>query len=254
MKTIVDYKKAAAEFVATIKTSPDVAAVYLYGSLARGKIVPGLSDIDFWVFIKDEAFFSKDAFIKMMGTLIHAGECLANKGLPDYHAFCYYQLAEANRLPAGLVPNLQSDASSRLMFGDDIRKQMASSEASFFAHKMSYFADIRRHVFLPLTPYLQMETEAIDEKAESYILGGLKYVKFTAEAGCAALSVYPGELAAIDKLKDLLPEVETAVIREIESFRINYKPEQDREQLKTMLVKALNFVESVHVQLRRAQQ
>jgi hypothetical protein len=221
--------------------------------MARGTIVPGLSDIDFWVFVKDEAFFSKDAFVEMMGTLVRAGECLTNKGLPDYHAFCYYELSEAGRLPAGLVPNLKSDASSRLMVGDNIREQMGTSAASFFAHKTSYFADMRRLVFLPLTPYLRLEAEAIDEKAERYILGGLKYVKYAAEAGCAALSVYPGELAAIDKLKELLPEVETAVIREIESFRVNYTSEQDRGQLKTMLVKALNFVESVHIQLRRTQ-
>lgn len=253
MKTITDYHEAAEEFVATLKKSPYVAAAYLYGSLARGEIVPGLSDIDFWVFIKDEAFTSKNTFIEMMESLIQAGERLASKGLPDYHAFCYYELSEARNLPAGLVPNLQSDASSRLMFGDNVREQMGSSAASFFAHKMSYFADMRRHVFLPLTPYLGLKTEAIDEKAERYILGGLKYVKYTAEAACAALSVYPGELGAIDRLKELLPEVETAVIREVEAFRVNYKPERERHQLIPMLAKALDFVESVHIQLRKTQ-
>jgi predicted nucleotidyltransferase len=248
MKPTAEYKNALANFTAAIEEAPDVAAVYLYGSMAREEIVPGQSDIDFWVFVRDEAFADEAAFSKMLNGLAQAGACLAESNIPDFHAFCYYALSEANWLPAALVPNLQSDASSRLILGDDIRPRMSSSEASRYAHKTSYFADMRQHMFLPLTPYLQ--PVVLDEKAARQILGALKYVKYVAEAACAALAVYPGELEAINKLKELLPQVDTAVIKEIESFRIHYTAERDRDMLQVILLKALTFIESIHLQIR----
>ncbi len=248
MKPTKVYQEAVSKFTAVIGDEDQVAAVYLYGSMARGEIIPGKSDVDFWVFVKDDAFESKEAFIKLMAGLVQAGESLAQSDIPDFHAFCYYAESEANWLPACLVPNLQSDASSKLMLGSDRRPTMSSTAASRYTHKTSYFATMRRLMFLPLTPYLQMDT--FNEKMTQHILGALKYVKYVAEAACAALSAYPGELAAIDKLGELLPEVETAVIQEIESYRVNYTPERDQPTLKPMLIKALNFIESVHLQLR----
>ncbi len=248
MKPTKAYKEAVSKFTTVIADVPQVASVYLYGSMARGEIIPGKSDVDFWVFVKDDAFESKEAFTELMAGLVQAGESLAQSGIPDFHAFCYYAVSEANWLPACLVPNLKSDASSKLMLGSDIRPSMNSTKASRYAHKTSYFATMRQLIFLPLTPYLKMDI--FNEKMTQHILGALKYVKYVAEAACAALSVYPGELAAIDKLGELLPEVETAVIKEIESFRVHYITERDQQALKPMLVKALNFVETVHIQLR----
>lgn len=248
MKPTKAYQEAVSKFTTIIHDVPLVDAVYLYGSMARGEIIPGKSDVDFWVFVKDDAFESKEAFTEMMTGLVQAGESLAQSDIPDFHAFCYYAASEANWLPACLVPNLQSDASSKLMLGADMRPAMSSTEASRYAHKTSYFATMRELMFLPLTPYLKLDT--FNEKMTQHILGALKYVKYVAEAACAALSVYPGELAAIDKLGELLPEVETAVIKEIESYRVHYTPERDQQALKPMLIKALTFVETVHLQLR----
>mgnify|MGYP001378772419 CR=1 FL=1 len=247
MKPTEEYKSAVAEFTAVIGSVPEVAAVYLYGSMARGEIIPGQSDIDFWVFVHDEAFGNEADFDRMMNGLVEAGERLAQHNIPDFHAFCYYALSETNWLPAGLVPNLQSDASSKLILGKDVRSQMNSTDASRHTHKASYFADMRQYMFLPLTPYLQLDT--FNEKVTRHVLGALKYVKYVAEAACAAMSAYPGEVGAIDKLNELLPPVDTAVIKEIESFRIHFTPERDQESLKTMLIKALTFVETVHIQL-----
>lgn len=248
MKPTEEYISAVAEFATAIGGVAEVAAVYLYGSMARGEIIPGQSDIDFWVFVHDEAFDNEAEFDRMMNGLVQAGERLAQHNIPDFHAFCYYALSEANWLPAGLAPNLQSDASSKLICGKDVRSQMNSTDASRHTHKVSYFADMRQYMFLPLTPYLQLDT--FDEKVTQHILAALKYVKYVAEAACAAMSAYPGELDAIGKLTELLPQVDTAVIKEVESFRVHFTPERDQELLKTMLIKALMFVETVHIQLR----
>ena len=248
MKPTKVYVDAVSQFTKTIQDVPHIASVFLYGSMAREEIIPGYSDVDFWVILQDDAFANKKNFVETMAGLVESGELLANSGVPDFHAFCYYAASELDWLPAGLVPNLQSPRSSKVVVGTDVRAQMASTEASIYAHKMSYFADMRTQMFLPLTPYLAQMS--FNEREEQHILLALKYVKYVAEAACASLNVFPGELDAITKLQELLPAVNTAVIHKIETFRIQYTAE-DKKNLKSILVSALNFVEAVHLQLRR---
>ncbi len=247
MKPTEQYNDTLAQFVQTMRT-PQVKSCYLYGSMARDDIKPGQSDIDFWVFLDDEVFENKIAFRDVFETMVQAAKDLQESGLPIVHAFCYYAVGEAGWLPAALVPNLQSDVSSKLVIGDDLREQMGSTKASLYTHRTSYFTEMRQKMFHPLTPYLAKETYSEYEVA--HILGALKYVKYLAEAACAALLMYPGELEAIPTLSETFPELDIHVIDEIEQYRMQYNHDRDHEKLHTMLLQALQFVESVHHNIR----
>lgn len=247
MKPTAQYKETLAQFVQTMNI-PQVKSCYLYGSMARDDIKPGQSDIDFWVFLDDSVFADKTAFRDAFLTMAQAAKDLQRSGLPIVHAFCYYAFQEVGWLPAALIPNLRSEMSSKLVLGDDLRTQMACTQASLYTHKTSYFAEMRQKMFHPLTPYLAKEIYSEHEVA--HILGALKYVKYLAEAACAALLLYPGEIEAIPTLGNTFPDLDIHVIAKIEQYRMNYDHDRDHKKLNGMLLQALQFVEFVHQHIR----
>lgn len=246
--TYTDYQQTLAEFVQRIdQLGENGQSVLLYGSMARDDIIPGHSDLDFWVIVQEAAFHDLDRFQDMFDAFVQAGMALADSKLPVIHAFCYYADDELHLLPQALVPNLRAPRSSRIVWGRDMRPQMDSTPASRELHRTSYFMEMRQQVFLPLYPYLHKA--ALTAADCKQIVGSLKYIKYIAEAACAALDLWPGELAAISQLDTHLPQVDTRIIAIVEAFRTRTTPTYDPDEVQAMLRQALSFVEDVHAAL-----
>jgi len=245
MKNVpIEYSQAFDNFVSSIsRLGANGRSVLLYGSMARGDIIPGHSDIDFWVILANEVLREKARFQQAFDVMVEAGQELVASGLPIVHAFCYYGEDELDWLPAALVPNLGSPRSSRVVFGKDVREQMSSTTASHFLYRTSYFFEMRRQVFLPLTPYLKNPT--LSKKERQHILASLKYIKYLPEAACAALDLWPGELEAISLLGQEL-NLDMKLVGRVQALRIQEDPLADLEQVHHTLHEALLFVEQVH--------
>ncbi len=143
--TIARYEETLAEFSHFMaQDERSLRSVMLYGSMARGEVVPGHSDLDFWVFVRHESFADESRFSELLRRLTQAAQILADSGLPVIHAFCYYSDDELDWLPQALVPNLANDASSRVIVGDEIRAELSSTTASRALYRQSYFGEMRR--------------------------------------------------------------------------------------------------------------
>jgi len=242
--TTADYEHAFDNFVETIHDlGGNGRSVLLYGSMARGEVIPGHSDLDFWAILAQEVFQDRDRFRQAFNVMIKAAKELAASGLPVIHAFCFYAEDELDWLPAALVPNLKSPRSSRIVFGDDVRPQMSSTNASHHLYHSSYFFEMRRNVFLPLTPLLQKET--LTPKEAQYVLGSLKYVKYIPEAACAALDLWPGEINAVPELGQALG-LDMEIVARIGALRLEENPLADVALIQRSLRESLQFVETIH--------
>ena len=242
-----EYQTAFDHFVTSIsRLQENGRSVLLYGSMARGDVIPGHSDIDFWVILADGVLRDQDRFHHAFEVMLTAGRELVASGLPIIHAFCYYGADEIEWLPAALVPNLCSPRSSRIVFGEDVRPQMKSTAASHQLYQTSYFFEMRRQMFLPLTPYLKRETLA--DKEAQHILASLKYIKYIPEAACAALDLWPGELDAVALLGQELA-IDMAVVQRVEAWRTGGNPLSDEAFVQQILREALLFVEQINDKL-----
>ena len=247
--TIQDYENTLAAFTAAIsRLGEDGLTAFLYGSMARGDIVPGHSDLDFWVFLREATMTDEARFYQALEVMVDGAKLLANSGLPVIHAFCYYGEDEAGFLPAALIPNLQTDQSSRVVWGEDIRSQLGATAVSRKAYRSAYFVEMRQHIFHPLTPFIHKPD--LTPKECEIIVGALKYVKYLAEAACAALDLWPSEQEAIPALAQALPQVDISIIDHVETFRVGPHPTADPERVRAMLIISLQFVESLYTALR----
>lgn len=248
--TITDYKNTLAAFNKEIgQLNENGLSVFLYGSMARDNIVPGHSDLDFWVFLREQAMVDEACFYEALDVMVDAAKVLKNSGLPTIHAFCYYGEDEIGLLPAALIPNLQTDGSSQVTWGEDIRGRLSASIESRAAYRAAYFLEMRQHIFHPLTPLMHKST--LEEKERQWIVGALKYVKYLAEAACAALDLWPGERDAIPVLARELPTIDIGVIERIETFRTGANPTAASAPVRSMLILALEFVEEIHTAMQR---
>lgn len=248
MITLQDYQQTLHAFTQKISELDDaLLATFLYGSMARGDIVLGHSDLDFWVFVRQSVLADETQFKQVLSHMAECAKLLAQSGLPVFHAFCYYAEDEAQLLPSALVPNLQQEQSSRVIVGEDIRAQLGATAVSRTTHKAAYFAEMRFHIFHPLTPFIYKPD--LSQKECGWVLGALKYIKYVAEAACVACDVWCGEQEALTQLGQLLPTIDASIIQQIEAFRTGPNPTDDPKKVHEMLLLALNFVEDVHTAL-----
>ena len=129
--TLADYEQAIDGFAAQLaELGDDVLSVFLFGSMARGEAVAGYSDLDFWIFLETAVFHDETRFKTALKTIIDAHHQLAGRGIPVSNAGCYASQANIERLPAMLLPNLQSETASRVVLGQNIRQQMKTTPES----------------------------------------------------------------------------------------------------------------------------
>ncbi|MCB0007969.1 MAG: nucleotidyltransferase domain-containing protein [Anaerolineales bacterium] len=248
--TIEDYEQTLAAFTAYMANHQEqLRSVMLYGSMARGEVVPGHSDLDFWVFVRQAEMRDEARFARLLTDLVGAAQILADSGLPVIHAFCYYADDELGWLPQALVPNLSQPVSGRAVVGDHLGGQIGSTSASRILYRLSYFLEMRRQVFLPLAIFLG-RTDFSDREA-SAIFAGLKYLKYIPEAACGALDIWSGEEAAPQQLAEALPELDMRVVSDVMAARLGGELLQDPIALATLLRRSLQFIEAIYDELTR---
>jgi predicted nucleotidyltransferase len=242
--TLADYEQAVEQFTAQLgELDDDLLSLFLFGSMARGEAVAGYSDLDFWIFLATAVFHDETRFKTALHTIIDAHHRLAAQSIPVSNAGCYASQANIERLPAMLLPNLQSETASRVLAGHNIREQMKTTSVSRRYNGASTFFEIRRFFYHPLAQYL---SQPIDETARWTIFAGLQYIKYLPEAVCAALDLWPGEHGSIAALAELLPDEDWQIVARVKAFCAAYGPAADESQLLAHLECTLQFVERLN--------
>jgi predicted nucleotidyltransferase len=245
--TVEDYQRALEGFLEDMRRLGDkVVSVLLYGSMARGDIRPGQSDLmDAYVFLKEGVFEDKGDFLKTVEVMIGTCEKLVQSGLPFHHPFHYYGMDEVKRLPAVFLPTLRSDRSSCVILGEDIRPQMEASCAGHLVARTSFF-EVRRIFCLPLSRYLHKIPLTEQDRGE--ISARLTYTrKYVPLSACFALGIQVEESEAVAVLRRVT-DVDTDVIEQIESLQGHMDRKPDKE-IREILRKALEFVEALHEEI-----
>ncbi|MGB9177739.1 MAG: hypothetical protein WCB68_00720, partial [Pyrinomonadaceae bacterium] len=205
LTTAEDYDRALRLFLSDIgRLGSDVVSVLLYGSIARGEVVPGESDLlDAHVFLRDEVFQGKDRFLKVLETMVESCRHLSRTGIP-FHPYHYFSLAEADQSPAMYLPTWQSDRTSKVLAGEDLRAQISSRESSHAVAATSFF-EARRVMAHPLAAYLNRRHWTPDERRKIvHRLTSLK--KHISIMACFALGVPCEASQAVAELEKALPD------------------------------------------------
>ncbi len=128
---LVDYRRAVEGFKADMSQAGEaVVSILLYGSVARGDISPGRSDLlDAYVFLDEQVFEDKEQFIATMEVMAGACEKMGCSGIP-FHPFHYFGLDEIGCTPALYLPSWSSDAFSMVVAGEDVRSEIGSLPSS----------------------------------------------------------------------------------------------------------------------------
>jgi predicted nucleotidyltransferase len=245
LTSVEDYEMAIRRFLSDMeRLGGDLVSVLLYGSVARGDIVPGESDmLDAHVFLREEVFQSKERFLKVLEIMVEASKHLSQTGIP-YHPYHYFSVAEADRSPAIYLPTWQSDGTSKVLFGEDLRPQISSRESSQAVAATSFF-EARRIMAHPLSLYLSRRHWTPDERRKIvHRLHSLK--KHITIMACFALGIPCEASQAVAELERALPGLDTSVLQRIDSFRSQSEPREELNNLREILREMLLFVEHLH--------
>lgn len=243
--TLADYEKALDGFVADLREGlgDDVVSVLLYGSLARRDCKPGQSDLlDAYVYLKDEVFVEKERFVKAFAGMVTACDALSRTGLPYQHPFQYWSLFELNHVPALYRAHWWSDENSLVVFGDDVRPQMSSTDADIAVARSTFFN--ARRMGHHLAAYLH-KPELAEQDCEKMLAGVKLLVKFLPAIACASLDIWTGPKQAVALLLEALPGLDAASVERIVAFA-EKRAVTDAEELRDVLRETLNFIESAH--------
>lgn len=240
------YDQALANFVKGIRqVEDDIACVLLYGSMARGDMRVGESDIDLCIFIKKEVFGVRERFLRVVETIVEASNKLMESGLP-FQRCHYYGESELQSLDAKFCSIWGGDKTSKVVFGEDIRPRIGSTEAGrFIAATVFYEA---RRILLPLSAYLQKES--LTEEERQAIFNDLLVIrKAMPQSACNALGIWPDTSDAFAELEHRLPHIDLDAFKKIESLRGRSVHHVEAGMLRQLLRDALLLVETLNEEI-----
>jgi predicted nucleotidyltransferase len=237
-----DYQRVADDFVQDMsKLGDDAVSVILYGSLVRGDVRPGQSDImDAFLFLRHEVFQDKARYLRVLDVMIEASERLSRNGIP-FHPFFYWD--DVSPMPAIFYLTFVSDKSSKPVLGADLRPGLRCSPASV-AFARTVFFEFRRQGHQGV---FYLSKEKWDDKDVAGVLNILNSArKYLAMMACWALDLWvalPDTAAALQKA---LPHVDISVLGRIEAALASPEAVPDVEKLREMFMQTFELIENLH--------
>lgn len=244
--TVEDYEAALDAFLADMQNlGSDLLSVLLYGSLARGDIRPGRSDImDAYVYLRRDVFESREKFIKALEIMTDASIRLSRTGLP-YHPFHYFSEDELNSLPAVYGPTWKRNERT-VLAGEDVRSKIGSTPATVSVARVSFF-NTRRTMGYFLSQYLKKEFKAGECEKVAKSLGSLR--KHLLPMACAVLDIWTVSSESISELQSALPGLDVSVLEKIDKVAKLEPDELDPNDVRQTLRETLCFMEDLRDRL-----
>jgi hypothetical protein len=241
--TSEDYERAIEIFVTDMRRlGDDLTSVVLFGSVARGEVVPGKSDlIDSVVFLRENIFEDREGFVAALSVMVEACERLSKIGIP-FHPFMYYSLDETDRTPAVYLSGWGEDF-TRVIFGEDLRPRLSSSDMSRTLARESFF-EMRRYCH-SFAAYLNKRVLTKQEH-KTILLGLIIIKKYIPQTAALALDIWNEPSIVAQDIKQLLPQIDISVLQTINDLRALPVEDIASDSLLEVLREALLFVERLH--------
>jgi len=242
--SVKDYDDALDGLLADVARMGDaVSCAVLFGSMARGDVLPGHSDMmDVYLFLKQEVFNDKARFLEVLEVMAQACEKIADRAPGPYHPFFYW--SEVDPVPATF--DLDITVHSKVVFGDDIRSRIKTTAPSRFVAQTSFF-DIRR-LGSPLMVYLHKKD--LTEQDCQTIFNLLMTIKRDLPMlALMALGIWVVQKESIPVLKETFTDVNFDVLDQIVQIQHDQAERTDPPVLQATLREAMIFVESLNDRL-----
>ena len=242
--TVKDYHLAVDGLVEDAgRLGDEVTSVILFGSVARGDVIAGQSDMmDAYIFLRHGVFEDRTRFLQALEVLSAAFDRIAEKAPGPLHPFFYWD--ETDPVPATF--NYELTTVSKVMLGDDIRDRIESTGPSRQAARTAFFE--MRRLGSPMMIYLRKK-ELTEEDCQTIfrVLIGIR--RDLPISACMALDIWVEQRDAIRELKQALPGLDTGAIEGIAMLQQQPQPTADPEQVRGVLKQVVIFVEELNNRL-----
>lgn len=218
-----------------------VVSLVFYGSMARRSLRPGRSDIcDAYLVLDDQCFQDYGDFQRVLRAMVQSSRKMDMGEIP-FHPFKYTSASDwANRHPPMFLSEWESEALSRIAFGDDIRSDAASSSAG-----VSY---ARRALFT--LPSLSrrcagfLRKEELNLKEMAFVLKTLASgIKLIPRWLCAACDIWANNETAVKHMADIAPALDLSPVNGVDSLPIRSLGEVGVRQALDALRRMLELVD-----------
>lgn len=220
----------------------DVVSLLLYGSLARGDVTPGRSDIlDAVVVLRSEVLEDEQRFYDALKVMLDANRDLSVSGLP-FHPFHYFTKEEMGRCySARYIESWQSNRFSQVLAGEDIRAQIRSVDSDLSFTRGCFFG--ARRTFQRLW---RSRNRPRDDHWKNDVLREItRFVKIIPLLACFACEAPVDASQAIDMIGTLLPEIGAEPFRFLDEFRRDESARLSIAQVESALLKTLKLNEAL---------
>jgi predicted nucleotidyltransferase len=242
--TGMQYELATQDFTEDVGTiADDVTCTILFGSVARGDVLPGQSDMmDAFVFLRDEVFEDKDRFLNAIEVLSRAFERIAEKAPGPFHPFFYWN--ERDPVPAHF--HFEMTRLSKVLSGADIRDRIQATDTGRSVSRTSFFE--MRRLGSPLMVFLRKD-QLTEGEREALYRGLVAIMRDIPMCACMALNIWVGGPNAVERLEAALPGLNFKVLDRINLLRHKPNPTSDSGELCSILREAMEFVEDLNDRL-----
>lgn len=243
-KTVKDYQLALDRFVEDVnRIGDDVSSVVLFGSMARGDIIPGQSDMmDAYVFLRHEVFEDKARFLNALEALSGAFDRIAENAPGPFHPFFYWD--ENDPVPGTF--NFELKNVSKVIFGDDLRDRIESTAAGRLMARTSFFE--MRRLGLPMMVHFYRK-ELTEQDCETIFKLLVTIRRDMPISACMALNIWVGQMEAVKELERSLPGLDAGVIEKIAALQHDTHPAGAPEELRSLVRQVMVFVEDLNDRL-----
>jgi hypothetical protein len=243
--TVEDYDRALEGFVADVRTMEDNAeSLLLFGSMSRGEVNPGQSDMmDAYIVLRPEVFEEKARFLASLEVMLRSCDRLGSTGIP-FHPFAYICSDEVEYLPARAFSLFPFEPLTKAVWGTNVLTGNLDTPTNHVLNRTRFF-EARIIVHFQLSPYLYREAMTVQECRE--IIPVLLAVrKNTYMAYMALTDRSPTKLSPVEELEEMLPGLDTSVLKRIVLLKEHLNSAPDVEEVRLLVKDTLLFIEDLH--------
>ena len=242
--TVEDYDRALEGFIDDVRTMEGAESLLLFGSMARGGVKPGVSDLmDAYIVLRPEVFEEKERFQATLQIMMQACDRLQATGLP-FHPFGYIGSDEVEYLPAKAFSIFPFEPFTKVVWGTDVLSAIRGKTTNHFLNSTRFYEG-RTFVQFHLARYLHKEV-LTEQDCQLVIEVLLAVKKDTYMAYMALMDKSPATMEPIKELEQALPGLDTSVLKRIEILKDNLNSPPDAADLRRLVVDALLFMEDTH--------
>lgn len=245
MITEADYNNEVKLFLEDIsELGDDLCSVILYGSLVKGTIRPGLSDLlDAVVVVESGLLSDETSYYRAIDLMIRICSRLSRTEAP-FHPFHYFANDPNGWSAVALyVPAWTSDRYSRVIAGTDVRPLLRTSDSDLLYMRGWYFATYRgfRRRALFLSAVLDRQ-----EKRPEVIPALQEFTRNHPQFACFACHRSVDRAEALAEISALFPDFDIDSFQRL-SEQVEKSPtDMDAETAKRLLDHALQLNESLY--------